>query len=87
MSREGLGQAFAARLEPALVDAYQVLRSLDSGGHRPVGDLDEDADEGAKILEEGKAYRASDIDIVWLNGYGFPAYRGAGTLSIEAAAP
>jgi 3-hydroxyacyl-CoA dehydrogenase len=32
--------------------------------------------EGAKILAEGKAYRASDIDIVWLNGYGFPAYRG-----------
>jgi 3-hydroxyacyl-CoA dehydrogenase len=32
--------------------------------------------EGAKILEEGKAYRASDIDIVWLNGYGWPAYRG-----------
>jgi 3-hydroxyacyl-CoA dehydrogenase len=32
--------------------------------------------EGARILEEGKAYRPSDIDIVWLNGYGFPAYRG-----------
>tara|TARA_R110002110_G_scaffold168566_6_gene370102 strand:- start:6285 stop:8363 length:2079 start_codon:yes stop_codon:yes gene_type:complete len=32
--------------------------------------------EGAKILEEGKAIRASDIDIVWINGYGFPAYRG-----------
>jgi 3-hydroxyacyl-CoA dehydrogenase len=32
--------------------------------------------EGAKILAEGKAYRASDIDIVWLNGYGWPAYRG-----------
>jgi 3-hydroxyacyl-CoA dehydrogenase len=32
--------------------------------------------EGAKILEEGKAIRASDIDIVWLNGYGWPAYRG-----------
>jgi 3-hydroxyacyl-CoA dehydrogenase len=32
--------------------------------------------EGAKILEEGKALRASDIDIVWINGYGFPAYRG-----------
>ncbi len=32
--------------------------------------------EGALILEEGKAYRASDIDIVWLNGYGWPAYRG-----------
>ena len=32
--------------------------------------------EGAKILEEGIALRSSDIDIVWINGYGFPAYRG-----------
>jgi 3-hydroxyacyl-CoA dehydrogenase len=32
--------------------------------------------EGAKILEEGFALRASDIDIVYLNGYGFPAWRG-----------
>ena len=32
--------------------------------------------EGAKILGEGHAYRASDIDIVYINGYGFPAYRG-----------
>jgi 3-hydroxyacyl-CoA dehydrogenase len=32
--------------------------------------------EGARILEEGKAQRASDIDIVWLNGYGWPAYTG-----------
>ncbi|WP_425500288.1 3-hydroxyacyl-CoA dehydrogenase NAD-binding domain-containing protein [Parvibaculum indicum] len=32
--------------------------------------------EGAKILEEGKAIRASDIDIVWIYGYGFPRYRG-----------
>ncbi len=32
--------------------------------------------EGAKILEEGKANRASDIDIVWINGYGWPIYRG-----------
>ncbi|MGV8997228.1 MAG: 3-hydroxyacyl-CoA dehydrogenase NAD-binding domain-containing protein [Parvibaculaceae bacterium] len=32
--------------------------------------------EGAKILEEGKAIRASDIDIVWINGYGWPVYRG-----------
>ncbi|MFZ2106990.1 MAG: 3-hydroxyacyl-CoA dehydrogenase NAD-binding domain-containing protein [Roseiarcus sp.] len=32
--------------------------------------------EGAKILEEGKAQRASDIDIVWINGYGWPVYRG-----------
>jgi 3-hydroxyacyl-CoA dehydrogenase len=32
--------------------------------------------EGAKILEEGKAIRASDIDIIWINGYGWPVYRG-----------
>jgi len=32
--------------------------------------------EGAKILAEGKAQRASDIDVVWIYGYGWPAYRG-----------
>ncbi|HEX6243292.1 MAG TPA: 3-hydroxyacyl-CoA dehydrogenase NAD-binding domain-containing protein, partial [Polyangiales bacterium] len=31
---------------------------------------------GCDVLEEGVAYRASDIDIVYLYGYGFPAYRG-----------
>ena len=30
--------------------------------------------EGFKILEEGMAIRASDIDIVWINGYGWPVY-------------
>jgi 3-hydroxyacyl-CoA dehydrogenase len=32
--------------------------------------------EGARLLEEGIAMRAVDIDIICLNGYGFPAYRG-----------
>lgn len=32
--------------------------------------------EGFKILEEGMAIRASDIDIVWINGYGWPIYEG-----------
>ena len=32
--------------------------------------------EAAKILEEGIAYRASDVDIMWLYGFGFPRYRG-----------
>src|SRR5499427_7977687 len=32
--------------------------------------------EACKILEEGKAIRASDIDVMWLNGFGFPRYRG-----------
>ena len=32
--------------------------------------------EGAKIMAEGIAYRPVDIDIIYLNGYGFPAARG-----------
>src|SRR5713101_1347745 len=32
--------------------------------------------EGARILDDGYALRAVDIDIIYLNGYGFPAYRG-----------
>jgi 3-hydroxyacyl-CoA dehydrogenase len=33
-------------------------------------------DEGARILEEGMAQRPSDIDVVYIHGYGFPAWRG-----------
>ena len=32
--------------------------------------------EGAKIVEEGMAQRASDVDVVWVYGYGWPVYRG-----------
>jgi 3-hydroxyacyl-CoA dehydrogenase len=32
--------------------------------------------EGARILEEGIAERAGDIDVIWIHGYGFPAWRG-----------
>ena len=32
--------------------------------------------EGAKILDEGLALRASDVDVIWMHGYGFPRYRG-----------
>ena len=32
--------------------------------------------EGCRILDEGIALRASDIDMVWIHGYGFPSYRG-----------
>lgn len=49
--------------------------------------------EGARILEEGIAQRASDIDVVYIFGYGFPAYRGGpmlyadrvGLLAVERA--
>ena len=44
--------------------------------------------EGARILEEGYALRAVDIDIIYINGYGFPAHRGgpmwfADTIGLE----
>jgi 3-hydroxyacyl-CoA dehydrogenase len=50
--------------------------------------------EGARILDEGIAARASDIDMVYLTGYGFPVFRGgpmkhadtAGLLAVERAA-
>ncbi len=32
--------------------------------------------EVCRIIEEGKALRASDMDVMWLNGFGFPRYRG-----------
>ena len=38
--------------------------------------------EGFKILEEGMAIRASDIDIVWINGYGWPMYEGLSLIHI-----
>ncbi len=43
---------------------------------------------GAAILAEGHALRASDIDLVYINGYGFPAWRGgpmhwAGTVGLD----
>jgi len=45
--------------------------------------------EGLRILEEGIAQRASDVDVVWCMGYGFPRYRGgpmfyADTLGLPA---
>jgi 3-hydroxyacyl-CoA dehydrogenase len=42
-------------------------------------------DEGRKILDEGIAQRASDIDVVYVYGYGFPAYRGGPMHHAEVA--
>ena len=43
--------------------------------------------EGAKILEEGKAIRASDIDMVWIAGYGWPVYRGGPMFYADTIGP
>jgi 3-hydroxyacyl-CoA dehydrogenase len=59
---------FAARSgqPPREIDDHEILERL----------LYPMIDEGARILEEGIAQRASDIDVVWLNGYGWPAWTG-----------
>ena len=69
--------------DPAVDEIIQAYRKEVGIKPRPVGD-DEIVErciyalvnEGAKILEEGIALRASDIDMVYLTGYGFPPYRG-----------
>ena len=43
--------------------------------------------EGAKILQEGIAQRASDVDIVWINGYGWPVYRGGPMFYADLVGP
>ncbi|MFC5547148.1 3-hydroxyacyl-CoA dehydrogenase NAD-binding domain-containing protein [Massilia aerilata] len=68
----------------AAVDAMIVRHSKDIGVERRAISDEEIVErlvyslvnEGAKILEEGIALRASDIDMVYLSGYGFPLYRG-----------
>src|ERR1700687_105003 len=47
-----------------------------AGGGRAGGGARCLAREGARILEEGIAARPSDIDVIWLYGYGWPIYRG-----------
>ena len=43
--------------------------------------------EGAKILEEGIAIRGSDIDVIWVNGYGWPVYRGGPMYWADSVGP
>jgi 3-hydroxyacyl-CoA dehydrogenase len=43
--------------------------------------------EGARILEEGMALRSSDIDVIYITGYGFPAWRGGPMFYAETLGP
>jgi 3-hydroxyacyl-CoA dehydrogenase len=72
-----------AKPSPVTEKVIQDFRAKQGINPRQIGDdeilqrcLYPMVNEGAKILEEKKAIRASDIDVVWLNGYGFPVYRG-----------
>jgi 3-hydroxyacyl-CoA dehydrogenase len=72
------------RLPDPEVDAILVRAARESGIARRAISVDEIVErtiyalinEGAGLLQEGYALRASDIDLVYINGYGFPAYRG-----------
>ncbi len=55
-----------AGLEPRAIPAEEIVE-------RTIYAL---INEGAKVLDEGVALRASDIDTIYVNGYGFPAWRG-----------
>ncbi len=69
--------------DPAVEEIIQAYRKEIGVKPRPISDEEiverciyALVNEGAKILEEGIALRASDIDMVYLTGYGFPPYRG-----------
>ena len=64
----------------------EIVKELAAKSGAPARDVSDDeiverltlamSNEGAKILEEGIAIRASDIDIIWIYGYNWPRYRG-----------
>ncbi len=80
-------------LPSALVDDMIVAYSKEAGiTRRKIGEQEiverlvyALANEGAKILEEGIASKASDIDMVYLTGYGFPLWRGGPMLYADTA--
>ncbi len=68
---------------PVVADVIDEFRAREGIERREVSDqeivertLYTMVNEAAKILEEGIAQRASDIDVVWVYGYGWPVYRG-----------
>jgi 3-hydroxyacyl-CoA dehydrogenase len=68
---------------PAVAEVIEEFRLREGVEKREIADqeivdrtLYTMVNEGAKILEEGMAQRASDIDVVWVYGYGWPVYRG-----------
>jgi 3-hydroxyacyl-CoA dehydrogenase len=78
--QEGKRDAKPSQLVDDMIVAYSKEQGIE---RRNIGD-DEIVErlvlslvnEGAKILEEGIASKASDIDMVYLTGYGFPLWRG-----------
>ncbi|WP_394647159.1 3-hydroxyacyl-CoA dehydrogenase NAD-binding domain-containing protein [uncultured Sphingomonas sp.] len=68
---------------PRVAEIIEEFRAKEGATPRAIGDEEIVArtlytmvNEGALILEEGMAQRASDVDVVWVYGYGWPVYRG-----------
>ena len=68
---------------PRVAEIIDAFRAKEGATPRDISDEEIVArtlytmvNEGALILEEGMAQRASDIDVVWVYGYGWPVYRG-----------
>ena len=71
----------------ALVEAARAAKNIAPRSFTPdeivARLLDAMADEGAALLAEGIAARSSDIDLVMINGYGFPAHKGGPMFAAE----
>ena len=74
-TRKNLDPAVEALIERTAQEAGTIRRSIAAEEiiERTIAAL---INEGSRILEESYALRASDIDLVYVNGYRFPAYRG-----------
>lgn len=76
----------AKRVGTPSAEALEIIEEFRATSNLPKRDISDQeiiertlypmVNEGYKILEEGKAQRASDIDVVWIYGYGWPIYRG-----------
>ena len=85
-------EAGERRMDPEVLALIEGVSRELAIERRPIGDeeilcrlLHPLVNEGAKILEEGVAQRPGDIDIVYINGYGFPAYKGGPMFWAEQA--
>ncbi len=76
----------AKRVGTPSAEALAIIEDFRSQSNLPKREISDEeiiertlypmVNEGYLILEEGKAQRASDIDVVWIYGYGWPIYRG-----------